>query len=459
VLRIGGWKTTIFSEGSSVITIEIEPVAVNSVDRYFTFRALTDRLREVSLEALACLLNGALDDEVTAALGRGHRSSRASSGTREMPWSCGRCETSLARDFARDGHYPRQLQTMRGSVECVRVPMLECKVCGGSAAVEFAALAKHQQLWLDVDEEALFAYGTEEGLRHIADRVGRALGWPVSASSIQRRVHRLQSLLDAWRAESISDPPDALMVDGLWFTTVLPTQERFTDGLGRKRPKTRKVKRVAIVVLGLWAKTGRQEILDFEIADSEDEATVVELLNRVHERGVTEAHLKLIGSDGSDGIIAAIETAYPTVARQRCIFHKLDNVCGYVRDRANRPALMREAAAIYKADDLDQAHVRRDAWVAKWLATETEAVACLVTDFEATVGFLRPGDLNNPRRFRTINPIEGGVMRTLRKKVDHATAFHSNTGAEVAIFLCAKRLNANQHRRPWSQEAKSIIQT
>ena len=365
----------------------------------------------------------------------------------------------MARDFARNGHYGRQLQTMGGSVEGLRVPMLECKVCGGSAAIEFGALAKHQQLWLDVDEEALFAYGTEEGFRHIADRVGRALGWPVSASSIQRRVHRLKSSLEAWRAEPITDPPDALMVDGLWFTAVLPTEERFTDGLGRKRPKTRRVKRVALVVLGLWAKTGRQEIVDFEIADSEDEATVVKLLNRVHERGATEAHVKLIGSDGSDGIIAAIETAYPTVARQRCIVHKLDNVCGHVRDRANRPALMHEAAAIYKADDLQQAQARRDAWVAQWLHTETEAVACLVSDFEATVGYLRADGLTNPHRFRTINAIEGGAMRPLRKKVDHATAFHSITGAEVALFLCARRLNAKQHKRPWSQQAKSIAQT
>lgn len=364
----------------------------------------------------------------------------------------------MAREFARNGHYGRQLQTLHGSLMGVRVPMLECKVCGGSAAIEFGALAKHQQLWLDVDEEALFAYGTEEGFRHIADRVGRALGWPVSASSIQRRVHRLKSSLEAWRAEPITDPPDALMVDGLWFTAVLPTEERFTDGLGRKRPKTRRVKRVALVVLGLWAKTGRQEIVDFEIADSEDEATVVELLNRVHERGATEAHVKLIGSDGSDGIIAAIETAYPTVARQRCIVHKLDNVCGHVRDRANRPALMHEAAAIYKADDLQQAQARRDAWVAQWLHAETEAVACLVSDFEATVGYLRADGLTNPHRFRTINAIEGGAMRPLRKKVDHATAFHSITGAEVAIFLCARRLNAKQHKRPWSHEAVSIAQ-
>lgn len=442
-----------------MLTIEMEPLAVNSMDRYLTFRSLRDRLGEVCREALVLLLNEALDSEVTAALGRGHRSRRSSSGKAQLPWGCGRCGASLAREFARNGHYGRQLQTLHGSLVGVRVPMLECKVCGGAAAVEFGALAKHQQLWLDVDEEVLFAYGTEEGLRHIADRVGRASGWPVSASSIQRRVHRLVSSLDAWRTEPISDPPDALMVDGLWFTAVVPTEERTTDGWGRKRPKTRRVKRVALVVLGLWAKTGRQEILDFEIADSEDEATVVDLLNRVHARGVTEAHVKLIGSDGSDGIIAAIGTAYPTVIRQRCIFHKLDNICGYVRDRVNRPALMKDAAAIYKADDLTEAARRCDAWVAQWTANETEAVACLLSDFEATVGYLKADSLQNPHRFRTINPIEGGAMRSLRKKLDHATAFHSQTGAEVALFLCAQRLNARQHQRPWSHEAQSIAQT
>ena len=170
-------------------------------------------------------------------------------------------------------------------------------------------------------------------------------------------------------------------------------------------------------------------------------------------------HVKLIGSDGADGIMAAIETVYPTVARQRCIVHKLKNVWGHVRDRANRPTLMRAAARIYEAADLAQAHARRDAWVTQWLAIETEAVACLVADFEATVGYLRAGGLPNPHRFRTINAIEGGAMRPLRKKVDHATAFHSRTGAEVALFLCAQRLNARQYQRPWSHQANSITQT
>lgn len=442
-----------------MLTIEIAPVDVNSVDRYFVFRGVESRVQEVAESALVGLLNGALDDEVTAGLGREPRSLRSMSGELEAPFACGRCGTSLARDFERDGHYRRQLQTRHGSLAGVRVPMLECRVCGGAASIEFAVLAKHQQLWLDIDLEALFGYGREEGLRHIADRVGRVLGWPVSASSIQRRVHQLQSSLEAWRHERIDDPPDGLMVDGLWFTAVLPTGERFVDSAGRDRPQKRKVKRVALVVLGLWAKTGRQEILDFEIAEGEDEATVVRLLNRVHERGATEAHVKLIASDGADGIVAAIGTVYPTVARQRCIVHKLKNVWSHVRDRANRPALMQGAAGIYEAPDVADASARLAAWVRKWLDTETEAVACLLSDFEATIGYLRALALPQPQRFRTINPIEGGAMRPLRKKLDHATAFHTQTGAEVALFLCSQRLNANQRGQPWSRAAQLLSQT
>lgn len=442
-----------------MLTIEIEPVDVNSVDRYLVFRGVWSRMQQVSESALVGLLNVALDGEVTAALGREPRSPRAESGEGSTAFACGRCGTNLARDLERAGHYGRQLQTTYGALTGVRVPMLECRVCGGAASIEFAALAKHQQLWLDIDLEALFGYGREEGLRHIADRVGRVLGWPVSAGSIQRRVHQLHSSLDAWRRERIEDPPDGLMVDGLWFTAVLPTGERFVDSAGRDRPRMRKAKRVAVVVLGLWAETGRQEILDFEIAEGEDEATVVRLLNRVHERGVTEAHVKLIASDGAEGIAAAIGTVYPTVTRQRCIVHKLRNVWSHVRDRENRGALMKSAAAIYDAADSAEASARMAAWVHQWLDTETEAVACLVSDFEATIGYLRAPRLPNPHRFRTINPIEGGAMRPLRKKLDHATAFHSITGAEVALFLCAQRLNASQRGQPWTHAALRLNQT
>ena len=442
-----------------MLTIEVAPAVVNRADRYRTWQSVWCRAQQVVADALRELVNGVLDEEVTVALGRGHRAPRSASGEVELPWGCGRCGTRRACDFERDGHYSRQLQTTGGSLTAVRVPMLECKVCGGGAAMAFAVLPKYQQLWLDIDAEVLFAYGTEEGLRHIGDRVGRALGWPVSPASIQRRVHQLQAAVAAWHQEPISDPPDVVMIDGLWFTAVLPTAARFVDGRGRNRPEVVKVKRVALVVLGLWSQTGRREVLDFEIAAGEDEATVVRLLNRLHDRGVTEAHVKLIASDGADGIIAGIETVYPTVGRQRCIVHKLDNVWEHVRDKTHRAELLHAAAAIFDARDVAEARSRLRAVIDEWLTLEAEAVACLVTDFEASIAYLAAPQLTEPHRFRTINALEGGVMRPLRRKVDHAAAFHSETGAEVALFLAIQRLNTHQRGQPWSYGANHLLQT
>ncbi len=51
-----------------MLTIGIEPLAVNRVGRYFTFRSLTGRPGEACGDALVWLLNEGLDSDVTASL-------------------------------------------------------------------------------------------------------------------------------------------------------------------------------------------------------------------------------------------------------------------------------------------------------------------------------------------------------------------------------------------------------
>lgn len=146
------------------------------------------------------------------------------------------------------------------------------------------------------------------------------------------------------------------------------------------------------------------QILDFEIADSEQESNCLALLNRLHLRGVTDAAVQLIVSDGAGGICAAVETVYPTTARQRCVFHKLRNVGDSVRDKGNRKAILEAACWIY-----------------------------------------------------TTNALEGGVMRPLRRTLDRATAYHSEVGATVGVFLAIMRLNAHQRDQPWAHETDDLI--
>lgn len=438
--------------------LSIEAADVNCSDRREVFETVVAAAVERAGMVTEATLNLMLDAETTAALGREHRAQRSASGDTTLPWACHRCGNTMARDFVRNGHYQRGVQTTIRQLDNVQVPMLRCTRCDAAADVEFSGLRKHKQLWLDVDAEAIFCYGQAAGTRRIAEQVGRQLGWPIGHSSVLRRVREVVSHLEDWQHEQIDDVPDVLMIDGIWFSVQIPTGERYTDSAGRSRPVTERVKRVALVVLGLWSDEDRKQILDFHIAAEESEDECVELLNRVHLCGVTEEHVELIVSDGAGGLCAAIETVYPTVARQRCIFHKLRNAADALRESKHQADLLHEAAWIYKAHTKAQARERMEQFAGQWEEAEPEAVETLWRDFDASVAYLSALDLTEPERYRTTNAMEGGVMRQLRETVDVARGFGSDIGAKAALFLTIERLNANWTDRPWASLIARLLQ-
>jgi transposase-like protein len=438
--------------------LSVEAIDVNCSDRREVFEEVMAEATSRAAMTVGVMINLMADAEATEALGREHRARRSASGDTKLPWACHGCGTTLARDFERNGHYPRGVQTTIGQLDNVQVPMLRCTECGAAADVEFSVLRKHKQLWLDVDAEAIFCYGQAGGTRRIAEQVGRQLGWPIGHSSVLRRVREVVSHVEDWQHEQIDDVPDVLMIDGIWFSVQMPTGERYTDSAGRSRPVTARVKRVAIVVLGLWSEEDRSQILDFQIADEETEDACVELLNRLHLRGVTEEHVELIASDGAGGICAAIETVYPTTARQRCVFHKLRNAADALCENAHQADLLHEAAWIYKADTKAEARERIEQFADRWKDDEPEAVETLWRDFEASVAYLSELDLTEPERYRTTNAMEGGVMRQLREAVDVARGFGSHVGAKAALFLTIQRLNANWTDRPWASLIARLLQ-
>lgn len=437
--------------------VAVEALDVNSSAR----RRVFDELQSVvSLVACGCVrdvVNASLDAEVDARLGRGRWEPRASSDEVAMPWECHGCGAASSDAFRRNGHYTRGLSTLYGAVKGIRVPMLRCVHCGSSANVEYAALPKHQQLWLDVDEAALFKYGAEEGLRHIGEEVGDRLGWPVSASTIQRRVHKATEYLEQWRKRPLDTSPDVLMLDGIWFTCMEDTDEYVTDAAGRRRPKQRRRKRVAIIALGLWSDSGDTEILDFEIADSESESSCLKLLDRLQGRGISDRYVRLIVSDGAGGICAAIETSYPTVARQRCVVHKLRNVFDNTADTSHRKELLAAASWIYDAQTQTEANQRLEQVISQWSEVEPKAIASLCDDFPASIAYLEPLGISQPERFCTTNAIEGGVMRPIRRRLDCATAYRTEVGANCALFLTIGRLNSQRNGELWMQNCHDIL--
>ncbi len=103
------------------------------------------------------------------------------------------------------------------------------------------------------------------------------------------------------------------------------------DKRQRQRQKRRGKKVVILVALGFWPD-GRREILDWQVANSEEHSEWEVLLRRLSQRGVqAEQGLKMIVRDGCGGLGKALTNVYgKSILDQRCIFHKLQNVADKV---------------------------------------------------------------------------------------------------------------------------------
>ncbi len=91
------------------------------------------------------------------------------------------------------------------------------------------------------------------------------------------------------------------------------------------------------------------------------------------------------------------------------------------------------------------------------MTDEPAAVASLQTDFPASVAYPQRLGLDAPQRFRTTDAVEGGVQRHLRVKLDRATVSFCARGAEPALFLASRRLNATRRGRPWVYETRQTL--
>jgi hypothetical protein len=206
---------------------------------------------------------------VTAKLGREKGAVRRISGQpREVDWVCGHCGGPDAQQFTRDGHYRRSLQTGWGSIEELRVPMLECQQCSHDMLCHFTILEKYERFWLDLDQDVALGSGLCESLRHIRERWSEAVGSSIGLRTQGERINQIAPLLSQAHHTRITQVPAVIRFDGIWLRFQLPTGTVKTDRRRRRRQKPRKGKRIVrLLALGLWADgNGRREILDWERA-------------------------------------------------------------------------------------------------------------------------------------------------------------------------------------------------
>jgi len=371
------------------MSITVSTTKIIGKERKEIIQTVQKEIKEAALLATQRVFMAFLEAEVTEKLGREKGSPRqVSDQPRTINWQCGHCGCQNANQFTRDGHYRRTLDTTLGHIDQLRIPMLECQMCHHDVICQFRILEKFQRVWADLQQDAFFSSGLGQSLRAIRNRWSGELEHPVGLRTINELINQVEPLVHRMREQHFPQAPTVVQCDGIWVTVQGKEEEIKTDKRQRKRHQRSGKKVVILVALGFWPD-GRREILDWQVAKSEDHSEWEPFLKRLKEREINAEHgLKMIVRDGCGGLGKALAKVYGnSVLDQRCIFHKLKNVGDKAstelkgkEHREVRKELMKQAALIYEAEHADMARQRLCDWAQQWRPQAPEAVATLERD-------------------------------------------------------------------------------
>lgn len=441
------------------MSIQFSQGKLQDEERKTILQQVQSHMQKVAQEAVRGVVTGGVEAEVTAKRGREKGQPRQiQSQERAIDWKCGHCGCSDANQFIRDGHYQRELQTGWGVIENLHVPMLECQKCQHDVVCDYTILEKYKRFWMDLSQDALWSSGCSQSLRDICDRWSATVGHAVGLRTINERINQLEPLVRQFHNEPFEQIPEVIQLDGIWVTITQQGEIVVHDRRNRARHERHGKKRVILVALGFWTENGKEkrEIVDWQIAESEKHEEWEVLLRRRIERGAkAENGLLAIIRDGCGGLGQAVELVYgQSVVDQRCIFHKLKNVCDACRTelkgddhQEERRQLMQEAKTIYQAESAEQAKERLTVWSTRWSEMAPKSVATLERDFDATIAYYQLEGIAL-QWVRSTSLLER-VNRQLRRKFRQALSFGSFQGAEVALYLQVQRLHAQWNDQSW----------
>src|SRR5574341_1193043 len=386
---------------------------------------------------------GELEQEVEDVLGRRPHQRRRQGERRTVQAPCQRCGGRRQQAMQRNGHRQREVATCWGMLR-IWQPRVVCE-CGGSVRVPFRILHPYQRWWVDVAGQIKHWGELGLSLRQMQAEWSEALSSSVGLRALNERLQAVKAQI--WG--ELSSVPPILLLDAIWVTVLRPTGERRRDKRGRLRAVKAKRKVAVLVALGVWGRRGNWQVLDWELAEDESQASWEVLLLRLEGRGVyRECGLEVIVHDGGQGLCAALAFLYPTVPHQRCVFHKLRNVWQAIalpddlspaQQRQFKTALIRQAAAVYYTDSRAAALALVRDFRAQWFASQPAAVLTLERDLDDTLRFydlLLRFPAWRAQSLRTTSLLER-INRSLRRPFRVAGAFHSDRGllAATARFL------------------------
>ena len=310
----------------------------------------------------------------------------------DMQIGAGRYRRTDSRLDTRKGSYERFFTTTFGT-SLITMP----RTRHSKSEITYSLFNKYQRRQDKFDNMVLLSMILGLSTRKQRKFFKAFIGDAVSHATASRLINNLECELKEFRTRKIEDKYKYILVDGIWI--------HIKEKTIRKRP--------ILFVLGI-TEDNKKEILAFKLAKGETEAEVTALLNDLYRRGLEGKNLKLLASDGAEGIKAGITMVYPYAKWQLCSTHKLRNLSKNLKHKKkNRKKLMPQASKIYKAKTKARAIKRFDKFCEKWQNIEPYAVKCFKKHFYATLSFY---DFVEDRNFiSTTNHLERDLEEVRRR--------------------------------------------
>jgi len=273
---------------------------------------------------------------------------------------------------------------------------------------------------------------------------------------------QVQARIDQQRLAPITESPAILIVDGVWVEIQYPLSAFKEDRAGHLRQARQAQDRVLLTALAVWPD-GRYQIFHYEVAEDENEVSWLAFFDHLIARGLDPTAVRLVVSDGANGLLAAMEQRLPQAQQQRCITHKVRGMERYLNfqqlpeqdatGQALDPTTAREqrrheifndAYAIYEAPTVEAARLNLEAFREKWNSLEPTAVHAFCWGIERTFTFYQ-FDAALHIRIRTTNLLER-FFREFRAKADEIGAFPNETSCLTVFALIVERDHAKHNR-------------
>lgn len=222
--------------------------------------------------------------------------------------------------------------------------------------------------------------------RKVTNVVEELCGTSFSKSAVSELCKRLDEIVNQFKNRPLTTPYMFVITDAKYF---------------KVRENHSIVSKAFMVAMGITAD-GRREIIGFDTYETESEATWIQFLTSLKDRGLTD--INMITSDAHSGLIAALKRVYPEVPWQRCQYHFLKNIL-HEAPKKEQAGLQTELRDMFTAKTMKEARKLRNEIINDYKDVAPKAMEILDNGFEdAMTVMLLPEGMRTP--LRTSNYIE-----------------------------------------------------